>query len=109
MDQLDEFHKVIDDLENINMKIDNEDKAIILLNSLPKMFEHLKDAMLNGRNGTISLEEVESVLRSKGLQRINEGKIDVPAGESLNVKSKPGKGGKFKKSSQDFKKSGYHK
>lgn len=39
-EQLDEFNKSIDDLENID-----EDKAIILLNALPQSFEHLQDVI----------------------------------------------------------------
>lgn len=38
LDQVDEFNKVICDLENIDVKIDDEDKAIILLNFSPKSF-----------------------------------------------------------------------
>lgn len=105
MDQFDEFNKLIDDLDNMDIKIDDEDKAIILLNSLPKSFEHLKDVMLYGRDGTVTLEKVQNALRFKELQRQVESKAEVQAGESLNVKTKQQKGGKFKKFSQDFKKS----
>lgn len=57
-EQLDESNKAIDDLENIDVKKEDEDKAIILLNALPSSFDHLKDAMLYGRETTITLEEV---------------------------------------------------
>lgn len=109
IDQLDDFHKIIDDLENIDVKIDDEDKAVILLNSLPKSYEQLKDAMLYGRDNTITLEEVESALKSKELQRQNEGKQEASSGESLNVKQKLIKGGFQKKNTQDFKKSSKEK
>ena len=48
-DQIDDFNKIIDDLENIDIKMDNEDQALILLNVMPKIYEHFKDAMLYGR------------------------------------------------------------
>lgn len=35
-DNHDEFNKIIIDLENLVIEIDNEDKAILILNSLPK-------------------------------------------------------------------------
>lgn len=35
-DQLEEFNKILDDLENTKVKMEEEDKAIILLNALPK-------------------------------------------------------------------------
>lgn len=88
----------------MDVKLDDEDKAIILLGSLPKSFEQLMDGMLYGRKSSITLEEVQSVLRSKELLKHNEVKSDATPGESLNVKQKQGKGGKNNKPSQVFKK-----
>ena len=65
-EQLEIFNKTLDDLENIDVKLEDEDKAIILLNALPRSFEHLKDAMLYGRETSITLEEVQG--DSKGGQ-----------------------------------------
>lgn len=39
-EQLDEFNKALDDLENIEVKLESEDKTILLLNALLKSFEH---------------------------------------------------------------------
>ena len=58
----------MDDLENIDDKLEDEDKAIILLSALPKSFDHLRDAMLYGREKTITLEEVQCALKSKELR-----------------------------------------
>jgi len=39
MEQLKQFNKILDDLENIEVQFEDEDKAIILLCALPKSFE----------------------------------------------------------------------
>lgn len=41
-ERLDEFNKLVLDLENLDVKIDDEDKVVILLNSLPKSFMNFK-------------------------------------------------------------------
>ena len=48
---LDEFSKAVDDLENIDVSLDDEDKAIILVN------------VQRGMENTITLEEVQRALR----------------------------------------------
>ena len=58
VEQLTEFHKIIDDLDNIEVKIEDEDKAFLLLSSLPRFFEHLRDALIYGKEGTITSDEV---------------------------------------------------
>lgn len=71
-EQIDEFNKIIDDLENISVKMDDDDKTLLLLNSIPKSYEQFKDAMLYGRAQTITLEEVQSLIRAKELQKKHE-------------------------------------
>lgn len=87
---MDEFSKILDDLENIEIKLEEEDKALILLNSLPRSYENFRDAMLYGREQSISLEEVQSAIQSKELQ-----KKMIPdsqsQGESLITRGRPEK------------------
>lgn len=52
-EQLEEFNKAVDDLENIDVQINDEDKVILLLNALPKNYDHLRDAMVYGRETTL--------------------------------------------------------
>ena len=95
LEQLEEFGKCLDDLENIDEEINDEDKALMFLNSLPPSYEHFKDAMLLGRDSKISYEEVYSVLKLKEVQKTNSKTPDVLA-ESLNVKAEFKKNGKKK-------------
>lgn len=67
-EQMDEFNMIIDDLENIEVSLKDEDKALILLNYIPRSYEHFKDAVIYGRDQTITLEEVQSAIRAKYLQ-----------------------------------------
>jgi exonuclease VII small subunit len=70
MEQLTEFKKILDDLENIEVHLEDEDKAILLLCALPRSFESFKDTMLYGKEGTVTLEEVQAALRTKELTKV---------------------------------------
>ena len=88
-DHLDEFNKLILDLENVNIDLEDEDRALILLSSLPDSFEHFVDTLLYGRQ-TLMLKDVKSALESKDLKKKSNGK-DQSYGEGLTVKSKANK------------------
>ena len=67
-DHLDELNKILKDLKNIDVRIDEEDQSLILLYSLPPSFENFVNSMLHGRD-ILSLEDVKSALHSKELRR----------------------------------------
>ena len=106
-EQLEEFSKCIDDLESIDEEIKDEDKALMLLNALPKSYEHFKDAMLLGRGSKITYEEVHSALKLKDFQRTTTKSSD-PLAESLYMKhsEKKGKKKKFQKKQEKDKNEG---
>lgn len=58
------------------MKLDDEDKALLLLSSLLKSFQYFKDVIFYGKEDTITLEEVQSTIRTNELTKIKELKID---------------------------------
>ena len=43
---MDDFNKIILDLENIDIKVNNEDQALLLLRSLPSEYDSLSDTLI---------------------------------------------------------------
>jgi exonuclease VII small subunit len=84
MKQLMEFNKILDDLENIEVHLEDEDKTILLLCVLPRSFESFKDTMLYSKKGTVTLEEVQPALRTKELTKSKDLRADEN-GEGLGV------------------------
>ena len=58
LEQLEDFSKTVDDLENIDVSIGDEDKTILLLNALPSSYDQLPDAILYGQEKTVTFLEV---------------------------------------------------
>ena len=56
-DALDEFNKLVLDLESLDIKVEDEDKALILLNSLPKSLKHFKETLKYGSDA-ITFDDV---------------------------------------------------
>lgn len=65
---IDEFNKVCDTLEIIDEGLDDEGKALLLVNSLPQSYSNFVYALMYGRQ-TLSLDEVKVALNIKGLQQ----------------------------------------
>lgn len=55
-----------DTLENINKVLNNEDKGLLLISSLPKSYKYFVDTSIYERQ-TLSLDEVKSVVNMKEL------------------------------------------
>lgn len=85
-DFLDEFNALVLDLENLNIKLDEEDKVEIILNSLPKSFKNCKETLKYGRE-TITIDDIQNALTSKLLDIKSNEKNDN-MGEGLTVRGK---------------------
>ncbi|KAH9722896.1 Integrase catalytic domain-containing protein [Citrus sinensis] len=104
-DHLDEFNKVCDTLETIDAALDDEDKALLLISSLPRSYGNFVDALMYGRQ-TLSLDEVKSALNTKELQG-KQDHLGVEFGQGLTAKAKSDgkkkKQGKYKEKPKDLK------
>ena len=69
-DHIDEFNKIISGLESLEAEVDNEDKAIMLLNSLPESYEHLNTTLLYGKENIVYDGVTTAVLANE--KRLNE-------------------------------------
>ena len=111
-DHLDNFNRIILDLKAVDVKIEDEDLALILVCSLPSSYENFVDTMLYGRS-TISVAEVKDALLSKELKRkvsVNEGESgsNLYAGRGRTYDREGGVGGSRFKSKSTGKIKCYH-
>ena len=84
LEHLNAFNILITQLLNFGVNLEEEDKAIFLLASLPTSFNHLVTMLMHG-NDTLELEEVTSALLSHSKMK-QDG--DDSQGDGLVVHSK---------------------
>ncbi|KAG7591060.1 Zinc finger CCHC-type superfamily [Arabidopsis thaliana x Arabidopsis arenosa] len=86
---IDEFLHIVEDLENLSVIVSDEDQAILLLMSLPKTFDQLKDTLKYSSGKTIlTLDEVTAAIYSKELEFGSVKKSIKGQAEGLYVKDK---------------------
>nr|GEV48792.1 retrovirus-related Pol polyprotein from transposon TNT 1-94 [Tanacetum cinerariifolium] len=71
-DHIDEFNKLIIDLANINIEIEDEDQALMLLTSLPSSYENFVETLLYGRE-SLKMKDVMATLNSRELKKRTKG------------------------------------
>ncbi|GJV58782.1 zinc finger, CCHC-type containing protein [Tanacetum coccineum] len=91
-DHIDEFNKLILDLANIDIKIEDEDQALMLLTSLSSSYENFVETLLYGRE-SLTLEDVLARLNSRELKKRTEGTREE-ASDELYVRGMSGHSGK---------------
>ena len=96
--RLDNFNRIILDLQGVNVKIEDEDQALILLCSLMNSYENFIDTMLYGMI-TIIVNDVKGSLMSKDLERkVSNSCLFTCVGRTSNKC-----GGNIEKSSSKYK------
>ncbi|GJV09810.1 zinc finger, CCHC-type containing protein [Tanacetum coccineum] len=70
-DDIDEFNKLILDLTNIDIEIEDEDQALMLLTALPSSYENFVEILLYGRE-SLTMEDVLVTLNSRELKKRTE-------------------------------------
>ena len=58
------------DLESLDIKVEDEDKTIILLNSLPKSLKYFKETLKYGRDA-ITFDDIQNSLNAKVLDKVD--------------------------------------
>ncbi|GJT46283.1 hypothetical protein Tco_0954998 [Tanacetum coccineum] len=91
-DYIDEFNKLILDLVNIDIEIEDEDQALMLLTSLPSSYENFMETLLYERESLI-MEDVLATLNSRELKIRTEGTKEE-AGDGLYVRRRLDHSGK---------------
>ncbi|GKB58465.1 zinc finger, CCHC-type containing protein [Tanacetum coccineum] len=83
-DHIDEFNKLILDLANIDIEIEDEDQALMLLTSLTSSYENLMETLLYGRE-SLTMDDVLATRNSRELKKRTEG-TKKEAGYGLYVR-----------------------
>ena len=84
-DHLSILNGIVSELEAIRVKIDDEDKALRLIWSLPSSYEHMKPILVYGKE-TVIFSEVTSNLLSEE-RRLSSGGNNSSEGSALTVEN----------------------
>ncbi|GJX90511.1 retrovirus-related pol polyprotein from transposon TNT 1-94 [Tanacetum coccineum] len=85
-DHIDVFNKLILDLANIDIGIEDEDQALMLLTSLPSSYENFVETLLYGRK-SLTMEDILATLNSRVLKKRTEGTKEE-TGDGLYVRGR---------------------
>ncbi|GJQ89422.1 retrovirus-related pol polyprotein from transposon TNT 1-94 [Tanacetum coccineum] len=91
-DHINEFNKLILDLTNIDIEIEDEDRALMLLTSLSPSYENFVETLLYRRE-SLTMEDVLATLNSKELKKRTEGTKEE-TGDGLYVRGRSDHSGK---------------
>ncbi|KAE8708629.1 Cyclic nucleotide-gated ion channel 1 [Hibiscus syriacus] len=88
------FNQIVSDLARLDVKIEDEDRAMILLCSLPPSYEHMVTTLTYGKE-TINVEEITAALLAHNQRKQNAG--ESSQADSLYVKGNRDRGRKPEK------------
>ena len=85
-EHLNAFKRILADLYNLEVKINDVDKALLLLNSLPKTYYHLTTTLLYDKD-EIKFNDVSNALMNNEIQKKDLHAHRDSSSEALNVRS----------------------
>ncbi|KAE8691239.1 hypothetical protein F3Y22_tig00110890pilonHSYRG00161 [Hibiscus syriacus] len=88
------FNQIVSDLARLDVKIEDEERAMILLCSLPPSYEHMVTTLTYGKE-TINIEEITAALLAHNQRKQNAG--ESSQADSLYVKGNRDRGRKPEK------------
>ncbi|KAL5715795.1 hypothetical protein ACHQM5_017567 [Ranunculus cassubicifolius] len=68
VDHINDFNKIFVEAANVEVKLEDTDKAMILLCSLPTSYENYVDHLLSGKEDKLAYDDVVSSLQAKALR-----------------------------------------
>ena len=83
------FNKIISEFLTVDVKIDEEDEALILLSSLPELYDHIVTTTLYGKKTLILEENTSTLLSNEIRKRPNQ---EERTGSGLVVTGREGRG-----------------
>ena len=83
-EHLDNFNKILADLQNLEVEILEEDKVLLLLNSLPESYEHLTTTLLYGKDEVKFVDVSNVLVNNKYRKKGQNNHIDTTS-EALTV------------------------
>ncbi|CAM8929401.1 unnamed protein product [Rhodiola kirilowii] len=107
-DHLDQLNSILLDLRNIDVKVDDEDAALILLVSLPMSYENFVELFIAGKD-SLSLEDVRSALHTREVRHKASGSTVENQASGLTVTESKGHGkqNRRKLNYREFKSTGH--
>lgn len=85
-EHLNNLNKILVDLQNLEVEIANEDKTMMLINSLPDTYEHLATTLMYGKD-TLRFDDLSNALTNDGYQMKDKQAYSVTSG-ALTVRGR---------------------
>ncbi|KAJ8625128.1 hypothetical protein MRB53_033658 [Persea americana] len=86
-EHLDDFNKIIADLMNIDVKIDDDDKALLLLNSIPDSYDHFTHTLIN-RKTEVKYDVVSATLMNNEYRKTDKHAHRDSSSDALTVRGR---------------------
>lgn len=86
-EHLNDYNKILADLQNLDVKINDEDKTVLFLNSLPDTYDHLTTTLLYGKD-EIKFDDVCNALINNEFQKKDQQVHSDSTSKALTVRGR---------------------